>query len=160
VLRSVNVRANRAIGNDLGNALEQFDDQVAQANYQAEVASSALRLISTLFCTQGAAGQEKLKSAEFLVPSRLRGSLGRLSAFLAVRIARSGVRRLARKLRRKIFFNPGQPQSNLTGTYLGLEIIPFAKICSPRPLDKTGHRGALPEFATVLEAPDEPGPMA
>jgi hypothetical protein len=123
----VPVSENCAIGSDLDREFEKIENQIEKANYQADVASSALRLVSTLFCAQAATRKEKPESEAYLVPGKLGGILGRWCASRRIPIANLGALRRAIDLCKKILIHPNQPQPNLTQIYLGSEIIPFAK---------------------------------
>jgi hypothetical protein len=127
VLRPVNACLNRTIGGDLNQQLDEFEEQLQKGRCQAEVASFALRLLSTLLCTQRATRQDGLKSTEFLTPGRLRGFFGRYSALLLIRLARFSRTRPGWTICRKIFVDVRRSRSNPARIYLGLEITPFAK---------------------------------
>jgi hypothetical protein len=118
---------NRTIGDDLNGQLAEFEREVEKSSCKAELASCALRLLATLFCLQAAGTQAKLKPAEYLRPSRLRGFFGRLCALLTIRLAKFGPTRSAWKLCKKSFGPPLQRRSGQERIFLGLEMTPFAK---------------------------------
>jgi hypothetical protein len=130
VLSPVNVCLSRMTEEELNRHLDAFEEQIAKAVCQAQIASLALRLLATLFCIQRAKEQKRPKSTEFLIPGRLRGFLARYSTYLTIWLARSSPTGSLRKLARKILADRPQPQSNPARIYLGLEITPFAKFAA------------------------------
>ena len=123
VLQPARICLNRPIGEDLGQRLDQFEEQLSKVTSKAALSSFALELLSTLFCIQSANQQQRLKPSEFLNPRRLRGCLGGCLEILWINLARLVLKPQVRK----VFRHGSGSRSNLSRIYLGLEIAPFAK---------------------------------